>query len=353
MGLLNSNNKKFFSIDGSYGEGGGSILRLSTAFSVLTQKPIRVYNIRKNRPKPGLRTQHLVGLKTLADISQGKLSESGVGTTEIFFEPGEIKGGTFNIKIPTAGSIGLLLQAIQIACVNVKSEIQLNIDGGATFGLWAPTLLYLHNITFMLLERMGFKTEVKVLKEGFYPKGGARANVLIKPTRTIRPIQLNKQGSIEVIEGVSIASNFLRNRNVAERQAKKASKLIKNYLKIPCDIQIRYADTLSPGSGICLWLKTDSGVILGSDIIGEKKVSAETVGQKCAEFLINMYNSKATSDTFLSDQILPYMALANGKSEFLTPSFTNHAKTNIWLLEQFINKKFHVEKMKNLNKISC
>ncbi|MFX0134405.1 MAG: RNA 3'-terminal phosphate cyclase [Candidatus Hodarchaeota archaeon] len=349
-----SNIKKYFSIDGSYGEGGGSILRLSAAFSVLTKKPIRIYNIRKNRPKPGLRTQHLVGLESLAELSQGKLSDVKVGTTEIFFDPNEIKTQTLDINIKTAGSIGLLLQAIQIACINNKNEIQLNVKGGATFGKWAPTILYIQNITLKILEKMGYRTEIDIIKDGFYPKGGAQARIIIKPTKEFNPIQLIGQGNIKEINGISIASNFLRKQKVAERQAKVAKRRISNKLNFSCFIKTKYVDTLSPGSGICIWLKTDSGVILGADNVGERGIPAEKVGQKCADFLINTYQSKATCDTFLSDQLLPYMAMVTeGKSEFLTSKFTNHAKTNIWLLEQFINKKFLIEQRKNLVKISC
>ena len=65
----------FLVIDGGYGEGGGSILRLSAGFSLLFNQPIKIRNIRANRPKPGLRLQHLLGLKTLAELTNSQLSE--------------------------------------------------------------------------------------------------------------------------------------------------------------------------------------------------------------------------------------------------------------------------------------
>ena len=37
-------------IDGSYGEGGGQLVRTAVALSAVTGKEIRVINIRKNRP---------------------------------------------------------------------------------------------------------------------------------------------------------------------------------------------------------------------------------------------------------------------------------------------------------------
>jgi RNA 3'-terminal phosphate cyclase (ATP) len=56
-------------IDGSYGEGGGQILRSTLALSILTGKPAQIVNIRAGRKKPGLRPQHLTSVKAAAAIS--------------------------------------------------------------------------------------------------------------------------------------------------------------------------------------------------------------------------------------------------------------------------------------------
>ena len=95
------------------------------------------------------------------------------------------------------------------------------------------------------------------------------------------------------------------------------------------------------------------GVILGSDMVGEKRVRSEEVGQKCAQFLVDTYKKGATCDIFLSDQLLPFMAMAEGSSKFLTTKLTNHAKTNIWLAEKFIDKQFKINHINNLIEISC
>jgi len=349
----NTNSEKFLLVDGNYGEGGGSVLRLSSAFSVLTQIPIKIYNIRRNRPNPGLRTQHLVGLQSLAKLCNGKLSETKIGTTELTFEPGKIENKTININISTAGSIGLILQAIQIACINTDIEIKCVISGGATFGKWAPTITYLKKVTFKILERMGLHTKINILKHGFYPRGGAKAEVVIRAQKQIKSIHLNEIGNICEISGISIGSDFLKKQKVAERQAKSARRFIRDKLKFDCDIRIEYVNSLNPGSGICIWLKTDSGVILGADKVGEKKIRAEIIGQECADFLFNTYKNNATCDTFLSDQLIPFMAMANGSSEFLTTRLTNHTKTNIWLAKQFLKRDFSIDEKDNSVKIVC
>ena len=183
---------QFLEIDGSFGEGGGAIIRLSAAFSILYDRPIIVKNIRKNRPKPGLRTQHLLGLESLKRLTNSNLSNCKGGSEEISFIPNtkQIKD-KIDINVNTAASIGLLLQPIQIACLkfNNPETIHINIDGGGTFGKWAPGLNYLSNVTYRIFGNSGLNFKTKILKYGFYPKGNARTHCIIKlPQNEVKPI---------------------------------------------------------------------------------------------------------------------------------------------------------------------
>ena len=339
MRILNLE-KSIIEIDGSTGEGGGSILRLACAFAVLTNKSVKIFNIRKNRPTPGLKTQHLVGLQALAEISKGVLENARVGATEITFQPKEINPGVYNIRIDTAGSVGLILQILQLACFKTTGNIILNIEGGATFGLWAPTLPYLEHITIPQLAKMGYEVKIGLKRHGFYPKGGAKVTFTLKPCSKLKPIRLTDFGNIIEIGGISLASYHLKKADVALRQAKAAETVILNSLKIKPEIKSDYTDALNPGSGICLWVKTDAGVLLGSDIIGEKGKASEIIGKDCAKYLCEIVNKKATVDGYFSDQIIPYMALADGSSTIKPSELTEHTRTNIWLCEKFLGKKF-------------
>lgn len=55
-------------LDGSFGKGGGQILRSSLALSALTGKPLRLEKIRAGREKPGLKRQHLTAVKAAAAV---------------------------------------------------------------------------------------------------------------------------------------------------------------------------------------------------------------------------------------------------------------------------------------------
>jgi len=256
-------------IDGSYMEGGGSIVRFASALSVLTQKPVRIYNIRKGRTSPGLKTQHLRGLEAISQICNGRLENAKLGSSEVIFYPGKIPEDMkeINIKIETAGSIGLVLQSLMVACLHIKEKLRVNIDGGAVFGEFAPPLPYTNSVFVPLLRKMGYSAEINVLKHGFYPSGGSNVQVIINPCGELKPLNLTERGEMDTIEGVSVASNHLKKPKVAERQARIAEAYLKED-GYKSDIRTRYVDSVCPGSGVVLYAK-NKNTVLGASAIGE------------------------------------------------------------------------------------
>lgn len=116
-------------IDGSFGEGGGQILRTSLTLSSLTKKPFRIYNIRANRPKPGLQRQHLTAVNAVKILTNATVKGDYVGSTELIFSPGDIQEkGDFVFDIGTAGSTTLILQTILPLLLNRKLTV--TIKGG-------------------------------------------------------------------------------------------------------------------------------------------------------------------------------------------------------------------------------
>ena len=85
-------------IDGSFGEGGGQIVRTAVSLSAVTAKPVHITKIRQGRPKPGLAAQHAHAIATLAGICSAKTSGVEPGSSEIVFVPGEIRGGSHRVE---------------------------------------------------------------------------------------------------------------------------------------------------------------------------------------------------------------------------------------------------------------
>jgi len=327
-------------IDGSYGEGGGQVVRTAVALSAVTGKEVKVTNIRKNRPNPGLKQQHLKALETAARICEARVSGLFPGSSELFFAPVEIKGGKYEIDIGTAGSITLLLQSLMPALPFAKEKVELTVRGGTDVA-WSPTIDYLQHVTLRALERLGYAGSVTLKKRGYYPRGGGEVSAVFEPCK-LRGFHFRKEGE-DRITGISHASNLPA--HVPARQAEAAESLLLE-AGYGSRINVQSLELLSTGSGITLW----SGYCGGS-ALGERGLPAEKVGRRAAEEIVSELSSKASVDLHLADQLIPYMALA-GNSSYTARELTLHAATNIWVTEQFLDVKFRIEEKEGLFEVS-
>ncbi|RXA18714.1 RNA 3'-terminal phosphate cyclase [Methanosarcina sp. MSH10X1] len=326
-------------IDGSYGEGGGQMVRTAVALSAVTGKEIKVTNIRKNRPNPGLKQQHLKALETAARICEARISGLFPGSTELSFAPVEIKGGKYDIDIGTAGSITLLLQCIMPALPFAKGEVELTVRGGTDVA-WSPTMDYLQHVTLKALERLGYSGSVTLKEHGYYPKGGGKILAFFKPCRLKRFHFLKEE---EEIKGVSHASNLPTHVPLRQAEAAAARLMEAGYSS---RIETQSFEAFSTGSGITLWTG-----YTGGSALGERGLPAEEVGKHAADEIIPELRSGASVDTHLADQLIPYMALA-GSSSYTVRELSLHAATNIWVTEQFLDVKFSIEEKEGLFEVS-
>jgi len=325
-------------IDGS--EGWGQVLRTAISLSALTLKPVKVTNIRASRPRPGLMPQHLMGIKVAAEFCDAQVLGLQFGSLEVEFSPRKLNVEDKTIDIGTAGSIPLILQTLTPLLTFADKEIVLEIIGG-TAGLGSPTIEYLKNVTFPILSKLGLALpEIEVLKQGFYPKGGGRVKITFQPAKSLSSISLLNPGEIQSIKEISIAGSLPE--SVAVRQAEAAKNVLS---KITKNIQTysESVNTYSQGTSITLWAETENS-ILGADNIGKRGVRAEDIGREAAEELLKSIQSKAALDKHMSDQILPFLALAQGKSSITVEEITQHCISNISVCEKILGCKFSVDK---------
>jgi len=94
-------------IDGSFGEGGGLILRTSLSLSLATGKPFRIENIRAGRERPGLLRRHLTAVLAAAEVGAAAVDGATVGSTALTSSPGRVRagGGRFCAQIETAAML--------------------------------------------------------------------------------------------------------------------------------------------------------------------------------------------------------------------------------------------------------
>ena len=329
-------------IDGSYGEGGGQIIRTAISLSALTGKSVKITNIRANRTPPGLKAQHLTGVKAVAEICNAKISGAEVGSTEITFEPGKIKGGTYDWNIGTAGSVTLVLQALMPAILFSKKEFSISVTGGTNVTT-SPPVEYFQHIFCDYMLKIGAKIKFDIANYGFYPKGSGRIKLRIEPS-AIHPVEILERGKFLKTDIWSIATKDLQKAAVADRQIKGFKKEFgeSKYGKLTA----LYVDSLSTGSCIHAHNHYENCKI-GAEALGERGKKSEIVGEECAQKLKKEIQFDSTLDEHMLDQIIPYLAMLGGKFKF--GKLTSHAETNIWVTEQFLPVKFEIKE----NVISC
>ena len=338
-------------IDGGQKSGSGTILRLSVALAGILREPLHIYNIRGKRAQPGLRPQHLESVLTASKICSAEVEGAKLGSRELWFRPGEIAGSQIHAEIGSAGSIPMLLMTILPVCAFAKRSISLHVTKGGTDVRYSPTINYIKNVVLPTLDQMGLKTSLHILKYGYYPKGMGQVSLEVQPCNKLRPVRLEDYGIIKELRGVSVCT-FLADRKVAERQAKTANEYLAAH-NYNAEIQVAN-DTSNPlqkGSSLTLWAKSNTGALLGGDSIGELQKSSEAVGREAAENLYEEITSKASVDVHLADMLVPYVALAQGNSVYLTRLMTEHLETNIWLAQHILGVKFRVKKVESIYRI--
>ncbi len=331
-------------IDGSQGEGGGQIFRTALALSALLSKPIEVFNIRANRPRPGLAMQHLTTLLTFKKIFSAKVEGAKLGSTKVTFTPGSIKEEReYSIDIGTAGSITLLLQALLPALVYHNTTLKIK---GGTDVKWSPTIDYFSQVFLKNLSYLGVRAEVELLARGYYPKGNGQVKIRISKVNLLKGYEFEDRGKLLGIKGKAHSSNLPE--HIVEREAKTAKEAL---LPLKAEIDLELRKEISTGTGITLWADYQN-CSLGSSALGEIGKPAEKVGTEAALRLMKEINSPATLDVNMADQIIPFAALAEGRTSFLVRELTGHLRTNIVLTEKILGVKFAQEELDGCFRIS-
>ncbi|MGQ9640163.1 MAG: RNA 3'-terminal phosphate cyclase [Candidatus Bathyarchaeia archaeon] len=332
-------------IRGDMLEGGGQILRISTAISALLRKPVKIVNIRAKRSPPGLRPQHLNAVKAVGLMSRAEINGLNVGSREITFTPSSHPSGSFRIDVGTAGSISLVLQALMPVAAFSKGDVLIEISGG-TNNPRAPTIEYFQNILLPILSRMGYRGSIELVRRGFYPRGGGLVKAHVNPVRMLRPIILEDFGSVLKVWGISYSCRLPS--HITDRMAKSAQRLLSKEgfdadIKTECLQEGDIKCSLDPGCGIILFSSLSSGGLLGADALGRIGRPAEKVGEEAASNLLRPLRNQSPVEKHLGDQLIIYASLARGESRIKVEELTLHTVTCIELCKLLLNVKFEVE----------
>ncbi len=325
-------------IDGSYGEGGGQILRTSVALSAITGKPIEVFNIRAKRDNPGLRPQHMVAIKTVASLCNAEVENLSVGSSMVRFLPKEMHGGSMKMDIGTAGSITMVLQAVIPAVSIAQKSAEIELVGG-TDVRWSPTLDYMRYVVQPMYRMLGMNFELDAKRRGYYPSGGGLVRARIEPCSKLQNLEMVGAPRIEP-RIVSVCA--MLPKHVAERQVAAAlSRLEKEGVKCG-SYSASLEQSYSPGSSILVYAVSEYGPFIGGDSIGERGRPAEQVGAEAAEKFLQPYLSSAPVDPYLADMLALPLSLAGGTSRFVVSRVSQHLSTNLYITGRFVGCRYEI-----------
>ncbi|GBC08402.1 hypothetical protein RclHR1_08090006 [Rhizophagus clarus] len=359
-------------LDAGILEGGGQVIRNCIGLSCLLNKPVKLLNVRANRKDPGLKPQHSSGLKLMQNIFQAELQGGNVGSQEIYFKPNEVNANdTFIADTRTAGSITLMIQislpALLFSAPPPKKKLFLPprskkviLKGGTTV-IASPPIDFLREVFKPIVEReFGLHFDINIIGRGYYPQGKGEVVLLVDPIveRTLKSLNLVERGTIIKVRGrVTIAARDTSKQElyiIGERMATAAFKVLTEAAlpeleKIQFDIKnieinLEKIKT-GNGSEILLWAETSTGCIISGNDISNQKETPEEVGKNAAEKLIQNIKHGGCVDEHLQDQLIIFMALAEGKSKLVTGPITLHTRTAIHFVEAMSDAKYHIEKL--------
>ena len=317
-------------IDGSLGEGGGQVLRTALGLSMVTGQPFRITQIRANRAKPGLMRQHLTGVLAAAAVCDGTAVGAAIGSRELTFTPGVVRGGEHHVQVGTAGSVGLVLQAILPGLATGRSPSRVTIDGG-THAAHAPPIDFVSDTLLPIIRQTGIDVTVDLVRHGFYPAGGGRIVVDVTPPQTLSPFTLDDCGPPADRRATAVVAGLPA--SIARRELDRVGSAM-NWADDQLIVR-QLGDDQGPGNVVLLTVAS-ANVTETFTGFGARGVSAEAVASSAVGEAQRYLAVGAPVGPHLADQLLVFMAMAGGGSSFVTGPLTLHATTNVGTINRFL-----------------
>lgn len=315
-------------VDGSFGEGGGQIVRTAISLSCITKKAIKLENIRSNRKTPGLKPQHLTAIKLLAMACNANTSGLKPKSTTVQFDPGSMKDGSLNADMGTAASISLVLAAIVPAVSLCGKRLELSISGGTDVP-WSPTCEYTTKVLGEAYSRMGIKFSAKIRKRGYYPKGGGMIDVLVEPCKKPNPIILDRKvsKSAQLFCSVSKIPDEIINSHIQKivSDLESSGFAVKTHIK--------KEDAADPGGSVLVMGK-NPGSIAGADSLFDAK-HGFSAGKAFSQIRHGV-------DGHLSDMLVVPASITDGLTIFRVEKISRHLETNLHVASLLTGCKYGI-----------
>lgn len=342
--------QQFIEIDGSYGEGGGQVLRSSLSLAAITGQPIRIENIRAKRNKPGLAAQHLTSVRAAATICQAELQGDALESMTLEFIPnGTAKAGQYTFDVTearqggSAGTVNLVLQTILLPLALANGESHVTLRGG-THIAHSPPFPYIEQVYLPILAQLGLEAQAQLNAWGWYPRGGGEVALQVKGGTTLTGLTLLERGKLRQVQGVAAVTQLPS--HIPQRIAMRAENLLQE-ANLKGRVKPLRERGIGPGAGIFLTAEYEH-TRAGFSAIGRPGLPSEKVAEMACEELLDFHETGAPVDVHLADQLLLPLALATQASQYRVAEISLHLTTNAWVIEQFGLAKIAIDDVKKV-----
>jgi RNA 3'-terminal phosphate cyclase (ATP) len=327
----------FLVIDGSYGEGGGQILRSSLSLAAITGRPVRIEKLRANRKKPGLAAQHLTSVRAAAMLCDAQLEGAELGSQTLQFIPRKpVQAGDYALDVAeareggSAGAVMLVLQTLLLPLALAKGVSRVVLRGGTHVDM-SPSFDYVHDVWLPMRARMGISAELSLVRSVWYPIGRGEIRLRLSGAGALRPLRLEQRGPLQTIAGRALVANLPI--HISERMASHVHDLLQQ-AGMDAEIEAVVMQAACPGAGLYLTAHYQN-CLAGFGAQGKRGKPAELVAEEARAALLHHHRSGAALETHLADQLILPAALCKAESVFSVEHISPHLVTNAWVAERF------------------
>lgn len=310
------------------------------------RQEIVIRKIRANKSFGGLRPQHLMAVRAIAQVTGTVFDDLETGQTLLLYNPKEIVSGRHSFDLGASASTCLVLQGVILPLALGQGVSLLKLTGG-THNPKAPCFEYLTGTWLPLIKQLGFSCGLGMAQAGFYPRGGGTVVAQVEgdvQTDALKPLNLTERGKLKSLHGVIKIANHPMSVGYRMRRAAHAVMARRGIEPVDMDIEVIQAE--DPAS--CCILHVDyentGATYVGVSTTGKtpEGAASETVGA-IADFMDEDKSGQAALDPFAADQILAPLSLVPGTSRFTTSQITDHVLTTAEVVQQMTGRTIVIE----------
>ncbi|EFP07606.1 hypothetical protein CRE_26461 [Caenorhabditis remanei] len=339
---------------------GCNFFRIRLAYSILSGRPIRIVNIRKNDDRPGIRDfeAKLIGL--LEKVTNGTKVEISRTGTQVTFRPGMITGGIVNVDCGTDRCISYFLEPLILLspfcklAMTIKLKGVTNAPGELSVDGMKASWLKVYN-KFVLNDE---KLDIKIQCRGLKPEGGGVVIFTAPIVKTLRPVKRQQVGKVCKIRGQAYVSKVTP--SLAYRMIDAAKKAMHGYIAdvfIAVDQRKGDAGGASPGYGLFLTAETTEGVVYQAEAISRPKgepgnpILPEDIGIEAGHSLLQQIYMGGALDSSAQVLASTFMTLCpKDVSHFLYGPLPMYSVHTLRHLKQFFEIEFKMEDYRKVQK---